>query len=326
MTRRALVTGATGFIGGRLTEGLLERGWRVRALVRSDATLPAGVDRARGDLTVSDGAIERAVTGCDVVFHCAGAVGDRVSWEDGRAVNVEGARRIARASRDRARTFVHVSSVAVYGFDAGTFDESAPRRNVGEPYIDTKTGGEEACESELDGSATTLRILRPSIVYGPGDRGMLPRLAEILRSRAPMIGDGGAPVGLVHVNDVVRALVSASTYRGRERIFNVAGADDLTWAELTGALGERLGLPSPRHMPVPVASVVARVLGVFSALRLAPSPPPLTPFMVSFLSAHRRYPIERMIGELGVRPEVGVRAGLSEALDGVENLSAARAA
>ena len=48
--------------------------------------------------------------------------------------------------------------------------------------------------------------------------------------------------------------------------------------------------------------------------------------MVSFLSAHRRYPIERMIRELGVRPEVGVRAGLRAALDGAENLSAARAA
>src|SRR6185503_13845430 len=167
MTGRALVTGATGFIGGRLAEHLVERGWRVRALVRSDAALPPGIERAYGDLTVSDGGVERAVTGCDVVFHCAGAIGDRVSWEVGRAVNVEGTRRIARASRGRARTFVHVSSVAVYGFDAGTFDEAAPRRTVGEPYIDTKTGGEEACESELDGSATTLRIVRPSIVYGP---------------------------------------------------------------------------------------------------------------------------------------------------------------
>ena len=315
MGKRAFVTGATGFVGANLVAALRRSGWAICATVRSDtAALPSDVERVRADLTVDDGVVERAVHGCDVVFHCAGAVGDRVTWENGRAVNVEGARRMARAARVASvRSFVHVSSVAVYGFEAGTFDERAPRRRVGEPYIDTKTAGEEACEAELDGSATKLRILRPSIIYGAGDTGMLPRLAELLRARVPMIGDGGAPVGLVHIDDVVAALVAAADYDGAERVFNVAGPDDVSWAELVGSLVERLGLRAPRHMPVPIAMLVARILQFFAKLRLAPNPPPLTPFVVQFLSAIRVYPTERMLSTL-VTSRTSVRSGLTDAL------------
>ncbi|HEY1957252.1 MAG TPA: NAD-dependent epimerase/dehydratase family protein [Polyangiaceae bacterium] len=317
MVERALVTGATGFLGGRLVLGLLERGWAVRAMIRKDsASLPSQVERAHADLTVDDGAVERAVESCDVVFHCAGVVGDRVTWDLGRAVNVEGTRRVARAAKDRARAFVHVSSVAVYGFDAGTFDERAPRRTVGEPYIDTKTAGEEACEAELAASTTALRILRPSIIYGPGDTGMLPRLIDLLRNRVPMIGDGGAPVGLVHVSDVVGGLLAAAAHEGDSCVFNVAGApdEDVTWKELVDMLCERLCLPQPRTMPLGMATVAARAMHLFQKVGLISSPP-LTPFAVRFLTETRRYPIARMRLELGVAPRVKVHAGLGLALD-----------
>src|SRR5260221_12515413 len=140
MIAKALVTGATGFVGGNLVLALRQRGVQVRALVRSPKTELRDVEIAAGDLTRDDSAVEWGPLGCDCVFHCAGVIGDRVDLAPGRAVNVEGTRRIARAARAAGvRRFVHVSSVAVYGFSGGTFDESAPRVTVGEPYIDTKS-------------------------------------------------------------------------------------------------------------------------------------------------------------------------------------------
>jgi nucleoside-diphosphate-sugar epimerase len=315
MLETALVTGATGFVGRHLVEALRARGTHVRALVRSaDHGLPPDVEIAIGDLTVADGAIERAVEGRDVVFHCAGIIGDRVELELGRAVNVEGTRRVARAARAAGvQRFVHVSSVAVYGFAGGTYDEAAPRVMVGEPYIDTKSGGEAACEEELAPDTGALRIVRPSIIYGPGDTGMIPRLVELLKKRVPMIGDGGAPVGLVHVSDVVRGLIAAAEHEGDSRVFNLAGDDDVTWKELTDMLCERLHLPQPRVMPAPVAMLMARAMGLFQRIGLLSSVP-LTPFAVQFLSETRRYPIARMRHELGVAPRVGVHAGLALAL------------
>lgn len=172
MPTTALVTGATGFLGRHLVTALLrDPEMRVRALVRSAPTaLPRTVDVVHGDLTMEDGRIERAVDGCDVVFHCAAVVGDRVSWAAGRAVNVDGARRVAKvADKTGVKRFIHVSSVAVYGFDAGTYDEGSPRVCPGEPYIDTKSRGEEACEAELRDGSTRLVIMRPAVIYGPGD-------------------------------------------------------------------------------------------------------------------------------------------------------------
>jgi nucleoside-diphosphate-sugar epimerase len=314
MFETALVTGATGFVGRHLVEALRARGTSVRALVRNaDHGLPSDVEIVRGDVTVSDGAIERAVEGREVVFHCAGVIGDRVEWELGRAVNVEGTRRVARAARAASvRRFVHVSSVAVYGFSGGTYDESAPRVTIREPYIDTKSAGEAACEAEIAEGA--LRIVRPSIIYGPGDNGMIPRLVELLRKRVPMIGDGGAPVGLVHVSDVVRGILAAAEHEGDSRVFNLAGADDVTWKELVDMLCERVQLPQPRVMPAPLAMFAARTMSLFQKVGLLSSPP-LTPFAVQFLSETRRYPIERTRLELGVEPQVRVRAGLALALD-----------
>jgi nucleoside-diphosphate-sugar epimerase len=314
--RKALVTGATGFVGRHLVEALLRDGnLAVRALVRTTSpALPREVECFHADVTRDDDVpIAAAVAGCDVVFHCAGAVGDQVSWENGKAVNVEGTRRVARAVRQASvARMVHVSSVAVYGFDAGTFGEESPRVRVDEPYIDTKSEGEAVCEAEL-GDAVRLVTVRPAIIYGPGDSGMLPRLAELLRKGVPMLGDGGAPVGLVHITDVVAALLAAARYEGAERVFNVAGPDDISWSELTQKVALALGLRVPKSMPQPVAMMVAHMLRWLSLVGLMKAPP-LTPFAVKFLTQHRKYPTGALTRELGIRPRVHVSEGLSAAI------------
>ncbi len=311
--RTAFVTGGSGFVGGHLVRALLGGGFRVRVLGRARSDLQAveraGAEVVRGDLTQ---ALDPALMdGCEVVFHVAGAVGDQVTRAVARAVNVEGTRHVLDAARAAgARRFVHTSSVAVYGFDAGTFDESAPRRRVGEAYVDSKTAAEELCE----GSGLDVRILRPAVIYGPGDTGMLPRMIELLgEGKLPLIGDGRSHVGLVHVSDVVRGLVAAADHAGADHLFNVMGPDDLTWKQLLDRMVLHFGFDAPRRLPRVLAAALGHGMSALSTLRLAPDPLPISSHAVKFLTAERAYPTERLRLGLGVAPGVPVEHGFDRA-------------
>lgn len=314
MQRTAFVTGASGFIGGHLVRALISRGWSVRALGRADSRLDAcarlGAKVVRADL--AEALAPALLDGADVVFHAAGVVGDRVTRAAARAVNVEGTRRVVDAALEAGvRRLVHTSSVAVYGFDAGTFDESAPRRRVGEPYIDSKTAAEQICESAAESARLELKILRPAVIYGPGDSGMVARMIELLASgKLPMIGDGGSHVGLVHVSDVVTALIAAADHDGPDRVFNVMGPDDLTWKNLIARIVERFGFAAPKRVARGVAVALGAVLSALYAVRLAPDPPPLSSHAVKFLTAERSYPTQRLRERLGVNPAVPIEQGL----------------
>ena len=129
---KALVTGATGFIGGALAAGLAEQGWEVRVLVRpASRNKLAQPDRyhvIEADLDADAGLLREAVAGCDVVFHAA-AIRNRwgTSADEYRRANVEGTRRLLDAAIGQARRFVYVSSVGVLGYPGVQgIDESFP--------------------------------------------------------------------------------------------------------------------------------------------------------------------------------------------------------
>src|SRR5260221_6186107 len=137
------VTGATGFIGGRLVDALVGAGHTVRVLVRDPAQAhhlhQPGVEPVKGDLG-DPASLEETVTGARQVFHCAGLVGDWLRPEEARRVNVEGTRALLSACASAGvERGVHLRSLSVYrlGQHRGT-DESAPLRYSGDAYIDSK--------------------------------------------------------------------------------------------------------------------------------------------------------------------------------------------
>src|SRR5438270_12779379 len=143
----SFVTGATGFIGGRLVEALVGGGQKVRVLVRDQAAAPQlhqpGVEVVQGDLG-APAALEEAVTGAQRVFHCAGLVGDWLRPEETRLVNVEGTRALLSACASAGvERVVHLSSLSVYGLGQHRGpDESAPRRYSRDAYRDRQSHGE----------------------------------------------------------------------------------------------------------------------------------------------------------------------------------------
>ncbi len=249
----AFVTGAGGFVGGRLVNRLIAMNIPVRGLVRRAehaARLEArGAQVALGDLTQGD-TLAEAVRGCGVVFHCAAWMGRPYTREAAVAVNIEGTRRLVRAALDAGvRRFVHVSTISVYGpTTADVIDEQTPLWPLG-LYRETKIEAErEVVKAHQLGLATV--ILRPGQIFGPEDTGWSPAAIRLLRRGLPLVVDGGHGFCYpIYVENLVDALVLAGEVGDVSgEVMNLADGD-VPWREFFGyyaaMVGRRLrSLPS----------------------------------------------------------------------------------
>jgi dihydroflavonol-4-reductase len=214
---RVFLTGATGFIGGRLAAALHGRGYRLRCLVRSPERARAlagmGAELIEGDVT-SAAALARGLEGAGLAFHLAARY--EIGIVDARAlqqVNVEGTRAFLDAVRNAAAPLaIHVSSTAALGpVPAGEGDEhSAYDGPYPSVYHRTKTEAHRlALAAQRDGLPLT--IVCPANVYGPGDEGPGGRFVlDILRHRLPGLSTRPSVFSYVHVDDVVDGLIAAA--------------------------------------------------------------------------------------------------------------------
>ncbi len=208
-----LVTGASGFIGRRLRDALIELGADVVALRRAASPAPS-----RGRSVVAEYAdaasLERIVGEVrpEVVLHVAGAT-KGVTYDDFRRANVlptENLLAALRAAHPSVSRFVHVSSLAAYGpSEPGLpHGEGAPRRPI-EFYGESKLEAERVVEAQ--GEALPWTILRPAGVYGPGDVDYLGLFKPIERGLNVFFGNQAIATSMVYVDDVVRATLAAAT-------------------------------------------------------------------------------------------------------------------
>ncbi len=272
---RALVTGATGFVGSHVAEALAARGDAVTVLARSGAR---AAPLARLGVTVALGSLEdpaalaAAARGQDVVFHLAGLTA-AASPADYLRVNAEGTRRLLEAAAAAAAPgvrFVHVSTQAVLGPSrpGERLAEDAPCRPV-TAYGRSKLAGEEAVRGAT-GVAWT--IVRPSAVYGPRDREFLAMFRLARLGVAPLIGSGAQQLSLVCAPDLADAIVRAVAPAAAGRTYHIAHPEAVTQRELALAVGRAVGR-RPLVLPIPgaLATPVVAAIGALAAARGRPS-------------------------------------------------------
>ncbi len=275
---KALVTGATGFVGSAVARALLQAGWQVTALVRPNADLRnlrgLGADLAPGDLN-DPASLDRALNGCGALFHVAAdyRLGARNPQELYRT-NVEGTRNIMEAAR-RAGTarVVYTSSVATIGLPA----DGAPGREetpvtiadmIGH-YKRSKFLAEEVAR-EAAGSGMSVVIVNPSTPVGPGDVKPTPTgqmVMDAAAGRMPAYVDTG--LNIVHVDDVASGHLLAFE-RGRPGERYILGGLDMSLrdilveiARLSGRKPPRVRLSTSVVLPIAYAAeLVARVTGL----------------------------------------------------------------
>jgi dihydroflavonol-4-reductase len=244
MGRRALITGATGFVGGHLTELLVGDGWEIRALVRptSDARRlrELGAELHMGGLADRD-AMRRASAGVDVVYHLAAVTGLRAEKDFARA-NAEGTENVVaavRAADPRPQRLVYLSSYAA----CGPSEPGKPRTGRDTPgpltaYGRTKLAGEEAVRPLADAGVESV-IVRAPPVYGPGDHAFLPYFRLIRLGIAPAPAGGELQTHMIHVRDLARALLHAAD--APPGTYAVAEPVEHRWGDIVSAMGDALG-------------------------------------------------------------------------------------
>jgi dihydroflavonol-4-reductase len=274
---RALVTGATGFVGAAVARALIREGWEVRALARKSSdrrnvrNLPLEV--LEGDLADRP-SLERALLGCQGLFHVAadyrlGALDPRQLYQ----TNVEGTRNILEASRQAGVTrIVYTSSVATVGIpgDGSPGNEDTPvgvADMIGH-YKRSKFLAEELVRKAAQ-SGTPVVIVNPSTPIGPGDVKPTPTgqiVLDAAAGRMPAYVDTG--LNIVHVDDVAAGHLLAF-HRGHAGERYILGGQDMTLREILFEIADLVGRKPPRvRLPravvFPIAYVaegVARITG-----------------------------------------------------------------
>jgi len=316
-----LVLGATGFLGSRLALALKKSGAAVRAMARptSDVSFLAasGIGIVTGDLADED-ALARAAAGQRVVFHAAARVGDWGGAEEFRRVNVDGtARLIAACRKQRVRRLVHVSSLTVLGLPrrgARVDEETPPAMSAADAYTASKIAGEKLVRRAHGAGGLETVVVRPGVIWGPGDPMFLPRFAALLRRGRMVLVDGGRNrVALSHVDNLVQGLLLAAFVPGAAgQVFHITDGEEITAAEAFGLLAETLGLPPPRRsLPFPVAHAVAALMEAWAILRRRGVPPAFTRYGVRLVASDCRYDIGKSRRELGYRPALSFRLGVA---------------
>jgi dihydroflavonol-4-reductase len=274
---RALVTGATGFVGAAVARALLREGWEVRALARKGSDRsnlrPIPVEVVAGDLADS-ASLAQAIAGCEALFHVAadyrlGAFDPRELYK----TNVEGTRNILSAAREAGvRRIVYTSSVATIGIPAdgtpGSEDTVATLADMIGHYKRSKFQAEEVAR-EAARAGLPVVIVNPSTPVGPGDVKPTPTGQMVLDAaagRMPAYVDTG--LNIVHVDDVAAGHLLAF-HRGRVGERYILGGQDMTLREILVEIAQLVGrkppsvrLPGAVVMPIAyVAEAVARVTG-----------------------------------------------------------------
>ena len=329
---KALVTGASGFLGSHIVDACRAQGDAVRALVRSGSdltyleTLP-DVERITGDLTDSVSLVA-AVSGCDVVFHAAARVTDVGSRRQFFEANVEGTQALLDAARlAGVPRFVFVSSPSVVatGDDQVCIDERTPYpERPMNLYCETKAEAERLVLAANAPGFTTC-ALRPRGVWGPRDyNGAIAKL--LARMRAGRLPDlsGGRPVkaDLCHCRNAAQACLRAAraTDVGGKAYFVTDGEETDTWAFIR-ELAVTFGVTPPTRRIPP--AILAALVAVAELLWRMPwlsarRSPPLSRYSVSLLARTSTYDIGAATRDLGYRPDVGREEGLRELVRWVE--------
>jgi nucleoside-diphosphate-sugar epimerase len=315
---RAFVTGGSGFVGGALVRRLVGEGIAVRALARSPAAADAlralGAEPVSGDLSDPD-ALAAGAAGCDVAFHCAALASDWGPRAEFEAVNVRGTRNVLAACASAGvRRLVHVSTEAVLlaGEPLVVVDEHAPLRfDSPAPYPATKARAEAAV---LEGCGRYLEtvVVRPRLVWGPGDTTVLPQITEAVRTgRFAWIGGGGHLTSTTHVDNAVEGLVLAARRGTPGGVYFVTDGPPAVFREFVTALLATRGVEAPaRSVPAPVARAVAAAAeSAWNALPL-PGRPPLTRLAVWLAALEATIDITRARRELGYAPVISRDEGL----------------
>lgn len=305
-----LVTGAAGFVGGYVVKLLRDEGRKVRGMVHSEASAHAlrslGIPAVVADVRNAS-AVRQAMDGIHSVIHIAAlfrAAGPAESVF--REINATGTRIVfEEAERAGVKRVVHCSTVGVHGDIATPPGTEISPFAPGDPYQRTKLEGEMIAREFFARGGVSGVVIRPAMVYGPGDIRTLKLFSLIAKQRFAYVGAGDAFVHFVDVRDLARAFVQGlDAERLNNEVFIIAGERAVRFKELATLIAATLRVSPPRlHLPVKPMQLLGSVCeAVCMPLQIEP---PIFRRRVDFFTKNRIFDTAKAQSLLHFRPERG---------------------
>lgn len=284
---KVLVTGANGFTGSHLVKALQQRGDVVVGLVRQSSNLArlsgCPVELVYGDISDRE-ALKTAMTGVDWVFHTAAYVElglvDAAKME---RVNVAGTRAVMEVAQQAGVSkVVYCSTIGVFGDTQGrVVDETFQRTqtNFSSAYDRTKYEAQQIVDRFAAQGLPVVSIL-PSGIFGADDPHFGPVLQQFLKGGLKVWAGGDRITGIVHVDDLVTAMILAAE-KAQPGEHYIISAGDLTTREMFSLLSQKTGIPVPREAPKPLVTLVGNILDPIG--RLLKWQPPISRERVHYI-------------------------------------------
>ena len=320
ITERILVTGGTGFLGQHLVGTLRQQKLPVRVLVRPKSKQQAlatfGAELVVGDV-LDPASLSAALKDVTVVFHLAGQLHmPGVTDEAYNQLHINGTYNLLKACLDvpSLRVIVHGSTTGVLGptgYILAT-EDAFSTKGPSNAYEQSKARGEKLALDFAQQHNLPLIVVRPSLVYGPGDLHLLGWFRAIKRGYYRVVGSGDNLLHPIYIDDLIKGLLCClHTSPGKERIYNLVGPKPVAIKELAAAIAQAMGCTLSRwHFPLPLARVAATLLENISGL--PPTSLPLTQSRIDFMIENRAYCGKRAHTELGFIPNIDLETGLQQ--------------
>ena len=332
---RILVTGASSLIGDGVVRALAARGDEVVCLQRSPVNGLAaldGVEQQLGDIR-DQAAVERAAQGCNGIIHLAAKVGVVGERDEFLSINVEGTRNLLQAATKSAENsvanlaitrFVHVSSPSVAHGGEAIMGEAATPPVTGRTrawYAESKAIA-ESIAVEANGPQLGVVVIRPHLVWGPGDTQLVGRIVERARQgRLALVGGGRALVDTTYIDNAVSALMAAldavspgASCAGRAYV--IANGEPRPIRDLVAGICAAAGVTfEPRDVPLGAARTIGSFLErawpkLPNRIRRGEVEPPLTRFVAEQLGTAHWFDPRPAALDLGWEPTVSIDDGL----------------
>jgi len=324
MTQTCLITGGSGFVGSRLIERLVQQGWRVRALARSDEAVriveSRGAQSVRGSLDDVSALVE-AAKGCSTVIHVAALF---KLWGEAREFeqsNVQGTANLLKAAAavGSVRRFIQLGAAAVVMGDMAPMlrvNESLPRQErIWAPYSASKARSEAlVLGANRKGEFETV-VVRPPMIWGAGMPTLEHMIENVKAGQFRWVGDGSQAMSTAHVDNVCHALeLAIDKGQGGEAYF-VSDGEDSTLKEVISGLLHTRSIDAPKaSVPLSLAWTMGSAMEWIWRTFSRRGEPPITRQMLRLIGAPFTVDISKAQRELGYRPVVSRKQGLHSML------------
>lgn len=309
--RQALVTGATGFVGGHLARRLIALGSEVTCLVRHSSD-PKTVEELKklgativyGDVTNRE-SVFTAAKGKDVIFHIAALFRqakfpDEVYWD----VNVKGTENVLDAAEEfGVARVIHCSTIGVHSHIKNPPADETEEYRPGDIYQLTKCEAEKMTKARFDSGRLKGSIIRPAMIWGDGDKRMLKLFRGVVKRRFPIIGNGKTQMHWIYVHDLVESFIlAAERDEAIGQTYIIAGRRPTTIEELVNAVAKCAGV---KPLPLKIPAVPVQILGSITEAVCIPFgiEPPIYRRRVDFFTKDRSFSTDKASQELGFKPK-----------------------